>query len=117
MKLAATSEHITPTQQQLDDIQNGYFKVGKIDINKAILFETKDESLQYLERLKFHSSYARFDKHVESNGIYFGYLSMRKTLKYYHKGNEIAANKKYQNKTDDLQALANRMVRCELRLK
>ena len=42
---------------------------------------------------------------------------MRKTLKYYHKGNEIAANKKYQNKTDDLQALANRMVRCELRLK
>lgn len=117
MKLAETSEHITPTQQQLDDSQNGYFKVGKIDINKAILFETKDESLQYLERLKFHSSYARFDKHVESNGIYFGYLSMRKTLKYYHKGNEIAANKKYQNKTDDLQALANRMVRCELRLK
>lgn len=116
MKLAATSEHITPTQQQLDDIQNGYFKVDKIDVNKAILFETKDESLQYLERLKYHASYPRFDKHVEKNGIYFGYNSKRKRFKYYHKGTEIGINKKYQNSTDDIQALANRMIRCELRL-
>jgi hypothetical protein len=81
------------------------------------LFETKDESLQYLERLKLHSSYPRFDKEVKNNGVYFGYHSKRKTLKYYHKGTEIANNKKYQHKTDELQALANRMIRCELRLK
>ena len=117
MKLAEISEHITPTQQQLDAIQKGYFKIHVIDVNKAILFETKDKSLQYLERLKYHASYARFDKHVESNGIYFGYLSKRKTLKYYHKGTEIANNKKYQHKTDELQALADRMIRCELRLR
>lgn len=117
MKLAETSEHITPTQQQLDDIQKGYFKIHMIDVNKAILFENKDKSLKYLERLKLHSSYPRFDKHVESNGIYFGYLSKRKTLKYYHKGTEIANNKKYQHKTDELQALADRMIRCELRLR
>lgn len=117
MKLAETSEHITPTQQQLDAIKKGYFKIHVIDVNKAILFETKDKSLQYLERLKYHASYARFDKHVESNGIYFGYLSKRKTLKYYHKGTEIANNKKYQHKTDELQALADRMIRCELRLR
>ena len=117
MKLAEISEHITPTQQQLDDIQKGYFKVDMIDVNKAILFENKDKSLKYLERLKLHSSYPRFDKHVESNGIYFGYLSKRKTLKYYHKGTEIANNKKYQHKTDELQALADRMIRCELRLR
>lgn len=117
MKLAETSEHITPTQQQLDAIKKGYFKIHVIDVNKAILFETKDKSLQYLERLKYHASYARFDKHVESNGIYFGYDSQRKTLKYYHKGTEVANNKKYQHKTDELQALADRMIRCELRLK
>ena len=117
MKLAETSEHITPTQQQLEDIQKGYFKIHVIDVNKAILFENKDKSLQHLERLKLHSSYPRFDKHVESNGIYFGYLSKRKTLKYYHKGTEIANNKKYQHKTDELQALADRMIRCELRLR
>jgi len=117
MKLAEISEHITPTQQQLDDIQKGYFKIHMIDVNKAILFENKDKSLKYLERLKLHSSYPRFDKHVESNGIYFGYDSRRKTLKYYHKGTEIANNKKYQHNTDELQALADRTIRCELRLK
>lgn len=117
MKLAETSEHITPTQQQLDAIQKGYFQVDTIDVNKAILFENKDKSLQYLERLKLHSSYPRFDKEVKNNGVYFGYHSKRKTLKYYHKGTEVAINKKYQHKTDELQALADRMIRCELRLK
>ena len=117
MKLAETSEHITPTQQQLDAIQMGNFKVDMIDVNKAILFNNKDKALQYLERLKLHSSYPRFDKEVKNNGVYFGYHSKRKTLKYYHKGTEIANNKKYQHKTDELQALANRMIRCELRLK
>lgn len=117
MKLAETSEHITPTQQQLDDIQKGYFKIHVIDVNKAIFFDNKDKSLQYLERLKLHSSYARFDKVVKPNGIYFGYDSQRKTFKYYHKGNEVNINKKYQHKTDELQALADRMIRCELRLK
>lgn len=116
MKLAETSEHITPTQQQLDAIQKGYFKIHMIDVNKAILFETKDESLQYLERLKYHASYARFDKVVKPNGIYFGWDSKRKRLKYYHKGTEVANNKKYQHNTDELQALADRMIRCELRL-
>lgn len=117
MKLAETSEHITPTQQQLDAIQKGYFQVDMIDVNKAILFENKDKSLQYLERLKLHASYARFDKVVKPNGIYFGWDSKRKAFKYYHKGTEIDINKKYQHKTDELQALADRMIRCELRLK
>ncbi|MBU5618081.1 phage/plasmid replication protein, II/X family [Psychrobacter sp. TAE2020] len=117
MKLAEISEHITPTQQQLDAIQKGYFKIHVIDVNKAILFENKDKALKYLERLKLHASYARFDKVVKPNGIYFGYDSQRKTFKYYHKGIEVDINKKYQHKTDELQALANRMIRCELRLK
>ena len=117
MKLAEISEHITPTQQQLDAIQKGYFKIHVIDVNKAILFETKDKSLQYLERLKYHASYPRFEKVVKPNGIYFGYDSQRKMFKYYHKGIEVDINKKYQHKTDELQTLADRMIRCELRLK
>lgn len=118
IKLSALSEHVTPTQQQLDNILLGYFKIDKIDINKAVLFDSKDEALQYLERLKYHSSYPRFDKKVESNGVYFGYNSKRKTIKYYHKGNEAIANNKYQNNlNNDLIELANKMVRCELTLK
>lgn len=118
IKLSELCEHITPTQQQLDDIQLGYFKINKVDINKAILFNNKDEALQYLERLKFHGSYPRFNKKVENNGVYFGYESERKVIKYYYKGHEIIANNKYQNNLDnDLIELANKMVRCELTLK
>ena len=118
IKLSELCEHITPTQQQLDDIQLGYFKIDKIDVNKAVLFDGRDEALQYLERLKYHSSYPRLDKKVESNGVYFGYDSKRKTIKYYHKGNETIANSKYQNNlNNDLKDLASKTVRCELTLK
>ena len=118
LKLSDMSDYITPTEQQLEAIKKGQFKIHKIDINKAILFETKDESLQYLERLKFHASYPRFDKVVKKNGVYFGYDSKRKTFKYYHKGTEIKVNKKYQKSGNkELQALADLMIRCELSLK
>lgn len=118
IKLADLNEHITPTKEQLDGILMGYFKVHEIDINKAILFNNKNDSLQYLERLKFHSSYPRFEKTTKANGVYFGYDSMRKTIKYYHKGREILANSKYQHSIDkDLKALASKMIRCEMRLK
>ena len=118
IKLSELNEYVTPTQQQLDNILLGYFKIDKIDINKAVLFDGRDEALQYLERLKYHSSYPRLDKKVESNGVYFGYDSKRKTIKYYHKGNETIANSKYQNNlNNDLKDLASKTVRCELTLK
>lgn len=117
IKLSELNEHVKPTQQQLDDILLGYFKIDRVDINKAVLFDSKDEALQYLERLKYHSSYPRLDKKIESNGIYFGYDSKRKTIKYYHKGNETAVNRDYQHNLDEtLKKLASRMIRCEMRL-
>lgn len=118
LKLSDMSDYITPTEQQLEAIKKGQFKIHKIDLNKGLVFESRSEALQYLERLKFHASYPRFDKKVESNGIYFGYDSKRKTFKYYHKGTEIKVNKKYQKSGNkELQALADLMIRCELRLK
>jgi len=118
LKLSDMSDYITPTEQQLEAIKKGEFKIHKIDLNKGLLFESRSEALQYLERLKFHASYPRFDKKVESNGVYFGYDSKRKTFKYYHKGTEIKVNKKYQKSGNkELQALADLMIRCELRLK
>ena len=118
LKLTDMSDYITPTEQQLEAIKKGQFKINKIDLNKGLLFESRSEALQYLERLKFHASYPRFDKKVENNGVYFGYDSKRKTFKYYHKGTEIKVNKKYQKSGNkELQALADLMIRCELRLK
>lgn len=118
LKLSDMSDYITPTEQQLEAIKKGQFKINKIDLNKGLLFESRSEALQYLERLKFHASYPRFDKKVEGNGVYFGWESKRKTFKYYHKGTEIKVNKKYQKSVNkELQALADLMIRCELRLK
>ena len=52
------------------------------------------------------------------NTVYFGLGSDRKEIKYYHKGKEIVANKHYQAcLTEELKALADRMVRLEIRLK
>ena len=117
--LAAQNTEIEPTQEQLDAIKQGLFKISVVDINKALLFQDKQEALNYLERLKHNSSYPhRKKKDIESNGVYFGKTSDRWLIKYYHKGNEIVVNRKHQKHiTLELQALADMMIRCEMRIK
>lgn len=110
---------IYPSPEQLKQLESGNFKVNVVDINKPILLDNKDQALKYLERLKLYSSYPyRRDKEVYDNGIYFNKDSKRTVLKYYFKGNEIKVNRKNQTKlTPELIALADRMIRCELRIK
>lgn len=117
--LAVQYPVIKPTQEQLEAIKQGVFDISIVDVNKALLFQDKAEALKYLERLKHNSSYPyRNKKDIESNGIYFGKTSRRWLIKYYHKGNEIKANRKHQKHiTPELQALADVMIRCEMRIK
>ena len=116
--LAAQNTAIEPTQEQLDAIKQGLFKISIVDVNKALLFQDKQEALNYLERLKHNSSYPYRKKDIESNGVYFGKTSDRWLIKYYHKGNEIIVNRKHQKHiTPELQALADVMIRCEMRIK
>lgn len=116
--LAAQNIEIEPTQEQLEAIKKGLFKIRKVDVNKALFFPDKQEALNYLERLKHNSSYPYRKKDTENNGVYFGKSSKRQRLMYYHKGTEIIANRKHQRHiTPELQALADVMIRCELRLK
>ena len=116
--LSEQESEVAPTQEQLGAIREGRFKVHMVDVNKALLFQDKEESLQYLERLKHLSSYPYRKKDVENNGVYFGKTSKRWLLKYYHKGNEIIANRKHQTAiTPELTELAERMIRCEMRIK
>lgn len=108
---------LKPTDEELNDIKQGRFKIHRIDLNKAILFGSKDQAQLYLARIKEHGTYPRRKKDVEKNGVYFGKTSKRTTLLYYHKGNEIVAHKKQQtNLTAELKAYADCMVRCEVRL-
>ena len=116
--LPAEELEVEPTHEQLDAIKQGHFKVRMVDVNKALLFQDKQEAMQYLERLKHLSSYPYRQKDVENNGVYFGKTSKRWLLKYYHKGNEIIANRKHQTTiTSGLTELAERMIRCEMRIK
>lgn len=116
--LAAQHATVMPTQEQLEAIKQGLFKVSIVDINKALLFQDKQEARRYLERLKHNSSYPYRKKDIENNGVYFGKTSKRWLLKYYHKGTEVIVNRKHQKHiTVELQALADLMIRCEMRLK
>lgn len=108
---------LMPTQDELDNIKRGMFKIHRIDLNKAILFEDKQQAQLYLAMIKEHGTYPRRKKEVQKNGTYFGLKSTRTTLVYYHKGNEIDAHKKQQHSmTAELKAYADCMVRCEIRL-
>lgn len=62
--LAEQNTEIEPTQEQLDAIKQGLFKISVVDINKALLFQDKQEALNYLERLKHNSSYPHRKKRI-----------------------------------------------------
>lgn len=108
---------LMPTQDELDNIKRGMFKIHRIDLNKAILFEDKQQAQLYLAMIKEHGTYPRRKKETQGNGTYFGLKSTRTTLLYYHKGTEVSSHKKQQQRiTAELKAYADCMVRCEVRL-
>jgi hypothetical protein len=63
---------IEPTEQELKDLQDGKFRLFRVDVNKAILFDSKVAALDYLEHLKSAASYPYRKKTIYSNGVYFG---------------------------------------------
>lgn len=108
---------LKPKKDELDDIKQGVFKIHRIDLNKAILFEDKQQAQLYLAMIKEHGTYPRRKKETHGNGTYFGLKSIRTTLLYYHKGTEVGSHKKQQQRiTAELKAYADCMVRCEVRL-
>lgn len=108
---------IQPTEKELKDIQDGKFRLFRVDVNKAILFDSKVMALDYLEHMKSTSSYPYRKKTIYSNGVYFGMRSKRWCLKFYHKGTEVQVHKSGEFPLDDeLKALADLMVRAEMRI-
>ena len=115
--LATLEIGIQPTEEELKDIQDGKFRLFRVDVNKAILFESKVAALDYLEHLKNTASYPYRKKTIYSNGVYFGMRSKRWCLKFYHKGTEVRVHKNGEFPLDDkLKALADLMVRAEMRI-
>lgn len=115
--LATLDIGIEPTEQELKDLQDGKFRLFRVDVNKAILFESKVAALDYLEHLKSTASYPYRKKTIYSNGVYFGMRSKRWCLKFYHKGTEVQVHKNGEYHLDDeIKALADLMVRAEMRI-
>lgn len=115
--LATLDIGIQPTEEELKDIQDGKFRLFRVDVNKAILFESKVAALDYLEHLKSTASYPYRKKTIYSNGVYFGMRSKRWCLKFYHKGTEVRVHKNGEYHLDDeIKALADLMVRAEMRI-
>lgn len=116
-KLTQILEGMTPTEEEINYIKDGKFKIHRIDLNKALLFKDKQEAQLYLAIIKEHGTYPRRKKETHGNGTYFGLKSTRSTLLYYHKGTEVSSHKKQQQRiTAELKAYADCMVRCEVRL-
>ncbi|WP_228271911.1 phage/plasmid replication protein, II/X family [Acinetobacter soli] len=116
-RLSQIFNAITPTDTEIENIKLGLFRIYRIDINKALLFDDREKAQQYLTLIKEHGTYPRRDRNVEKNGIYFGKGSKRTTLLYYFKGQEIRSNNKQQTMlTTELREYADRMIRCEVRL-
>lgn len=116
-ELTQIYDALTPTDDELENIKQGMFKIHRIDLNKAILFEDKKQAQLYLAMIKEHGTYPRRKKETQGNGTYFGLKSTRTTLLYYHKGTEVSSHKKQQQRiTAELKAYADCMVRCEVRL-
>ena len=115
-ELSGNLKGLQPTAEELESLKQGNFKIHRIDLNKAILFADKQQAQLYLAMIKEHGTYPRRKKETHGNGTYFGLTSKRTTLLYYHKGNEVRSHKKQQRITAELQAYADCMVRCEVRL-
>ncbi|MCH7310613.1 phage/plasmid replication protein, II/X family [Acinetobacter sp. ANC 4805] len=116
-RLSQIFNAITPTDTEIENIKLGLFRIYRIDVNKALLFDDKQKAQQYLTLIKEHGTYPRRDREVEKNGIYFGKRSKRTTLLYYFKGQEVRTHNKQQiGLTSELKEYADHMVRCEVRL-
>lgn len=108
---------ISPTDEELDQIKKGQFRLFRVDINKPIYFSSKLVALEYLEHIKRNGSYPYRFKSIYQNTVYFGMRSKRWSLKFYHKGTEVKAHKNKDYQIDEATlALADLMIRAEVRI-
>lgn len=107
---------ISPTDEQLGGIREGKFEIYCVHIKFDMIFENKEISLKYLNNIKTGGRYPYRRKTTYQNGVYFGQNSKHWVLGFYHKGNEIKANRRKILISNELSLLADSMIRRELKL-
>lgn len=107
---------VYPTEKQLEAIKFGQFRIHSIDIKRDLIFDSKQNAIQYLSHLKKNATYSHKDKAIFENGIYFGFGSKRWQICNYYKGREVEVNVKKSKTSNELKALADLMIRQEIRI-
>lgn len=107
---------VHPTEKQLEAIRLGQFRIHSIDIKRDLIFESKQNALQYFSHLKKNATYTHKEKAIFENGIYFGLGSKRWHICNYYKGREVEVNAKKSKTSKELKALADLMIRQEIRI-
>ncbi|HDK8954643.1 phage/plasmid replication protein, II/X family [Acinetobacter baumannii] len=107
---------VDPTKEQLETIRLGNFRLYRVDVKRDLVFDSKQNAIQYLSTLRNLSTYPKQKKTIFENGIYFGFTSKRWSICNYHKGQEVRDNYKRSKTNLELQALADLMIRQEIRI-
>lgn len=110
-------ELIYPTKDQIHKIENGNFRLYRIDVKQDLIFPDKEKSLRYLDHIITLGYYPYKKKEKYKNGCYFGMQSKtRWNIRYYHKGTELRDKNKRFYIDPELFALAELMIRSEIRI-
>lgn len=111
---------LKPTKTQLEDINNGFVKMTRIDINRNFHLPSKTEADKWIIEAKYGMTMSYY-RHVEqyNSTLYFGKGEQTKELKFYAKGSEIVDNKSLPKsiQTPQLLEYANKLLRFEIKLK
>lgn len=92
--------------------------VTRVDINYSYHLSNSNQVKQWLYSAESSCRMKHRGRGLLNEGtLYFGKGSKRSTLKFYHKGQEIKDNKKYQYVTHPiLTEYADKSLRCELKI-
>ena len=107
---------VEPTDDQLDMIKKGQYRIYQIHVKQDITFDNKQLALNYLDQLKTGGYYPHKPITIYQNGVYFGQSSKRWVLGYYHKGKEIDQQRTKKDIVNpELKALADVTIRAEIK--
>ncbi|KKW82405.1 hypothetical protein AAV96_00290 [Acinetobacter sp. AG1] len=108
---------IEPTDEQLDIIKKGQYRIYQTHVKLDLIFDNKQLALNYLDQLKTGGYYPYKSITIYQNGVYFGQSSKRWVLGYYHKGSEIDQQRtKKDIVSPELKALADVTIRAEIKI-
>lgn len=107
---------VKPTKEQLETIRLGHFRIYKVDVKKDIIFESKQNAKQYLSHLNKYAICKYKKKAIFENGVYFNMTSKRWSICCYYKGKEVEDNSHKSKTSTELKALADLMIRQEIRI-